>query len=485
MSEWIKKPLGELLELVIDHRGKTPKKMGFDDFQESGYPVLSAKHVKTGGLASTDAIRFSNEEMYRKWMKQEVQEGDIVLTSEAPMGEAFYIDGTTKYLLGQRVFGLRPKVELIEPLYLLAWLTSRNGQKQLESRCSGSTVLGIKQSELLKIEVEVPPKDVQLLIAKNRQDLSLKIELNRQTNQTLEQVAQAIFKSWFVDFEPTRAKIIVKQKGGNELAQDLAAQVIICGAITLHKLAELEGGVFGIEKELHPLITKRFPNEGGVDLWQPQQLAAIAALFPNSMADSELGEVPEGWGAKPLGDYLEIKRGGSPRPIKDYIVDIGIPWTKIADATKEPSPFLFKTKECIREEGLNKTVFLKKGTLILSNSATPGLPKFLELDACIHDGWLHFPQKKLFSDIYLYQLFLEIRKVLVAQGNGSVFTNLKTDILRNQVVVVPSQEVIDQFDTNVALIFEALKQNCKESNTLAEIREILLPKLLSGELAAL
>ncbi|KXJ55717.1 MAG: hypothetical protein AXW17_04205 [Colwellia sp. Phe_37] len=257
MSEWIKKPLGELLELVIDHRGKTPKKMGFDDFQESGYPVLSAKHVKTGGLASTDAIRFSNEEMYRKWMKQEVQEGDIVLTSEAPMGEAFYIDGTTKYLLGQRVFGLRPKVELIEPLYLLAWLTSRNGQKQLESRCSGSTVLGIKQSELLKIEVEVPPKDVQLLIAKNRQDLSLKIELNRQTNQTLEQIAQAIFKSWFVDFEPTRAKIIVKQKGGNKLAQELAAQAVICGAITLHKLAELEDGVLGIEKELHPLITKR------------------------------------------------------------------------------------------------------------------------------------------------------------------------------------------------------------------------------------
>ena len=80
-------------------------------------------------------------------------------------------------------------------------------------------------------------------------------------------------------------------------------------------------------------------------------------------------------------------------------------------------------------------MLLKRGILILSNSATPGLPRFLELDACIHDGWLYFPEKKLFTDSYLYLLFLSIRIALVQQGNGSFFTNLKTDILRTHTVV--------------------------------------------------
>ncbi len=298
-----------------------------------------------------------------------------------------------------------------------------------------------------------PKKEKRKEIGKFFKSIDDKIELNRQTNQTLENIAQAIFKSWFVDFEPTRAKIAAKQNGQDP---ERAAMAAISGK-TLEELNQLK------------------PE-------QQQSLKSIAALFPDTLMDSELGQIPEDWGAKPLGDYLEIKRGGSPRPIKEYIVEKGFPWTKIADATSEPSPFLFKTKECIKGEGLKKTVLLKKGTLILSNSATPGLPKFLELDACIHDGWLHFPEKKLFSNVYLYQLFLVIRKALVAQGNGSVFTNLKTDILRNQVVVVPLPQIIEQFDNTVALIFKKLKENCKEINTLVELRNSLLPKLISGEL---
>src|SRR5690606_26107224 len=109
-------------------------------------------------------------------------------------------------------------------------------------------------------------------------------------------------------------------------------------------------------------------------------------------------------------------------------------------------PFIFSTKEFIKEEGLKKTTYLKKGTLILSNSATPGLPRFLELDACIHDGWLHFPEKTLFPDTYLYFLFLKIRTHLVAQGNGSVFTNLKTDILKSQRVLISSKKIINLFE---------------------------------------
>nr|WP_277603744.1 restriction endonuclease subunit S [Acinetobacter sp. ANC 4805] len=212
------------------------------------------------------------------------------------------------------------------------------------------------------------------------------------------------------------------------------------------------------------------------------ELQATAALFPDELVESELGEVPKGWDATALGNFLEIKRGGSPRPIQNFMAPTGYPWVKIADATADPSPFLFKTKEFIIKEGLRKTVYLKKGSLILTNSATPGLPKFLELDACIHDGWLYFPQKQHFSDNYLYFLFLKLRTQLVAQGNGSVFTNLKTDILRNQVVLVPTKEVIEKFDLQVGKILEMMKTQCIQSSNLSDLRDALLPKLLSGEL---
>lgn len=138
--------LADLLELVIDHRGKTPNKMGFDDFSTSGVPVLSAKHVKTEGLVDVGSMRFASPELYKKWMKVELQEGDIVLTSEAPMGEVFYVNGERKYLLGQRVFGLRPNKKYVRPKFLAAWLASSEGQKQMAARASGSTVQGIRQS---------------------------------------------------------------------------------------------------------------------------------------------------------------------------------------------------------------------------------------------------------------------------------------------------------------------------------------------------
>ncbi|MEF1290085.1 restriction endonuclease subunit S [Vibrio sp. M260118] len=291
---------------------------------------------------------------------------------------------------------------------------------------TGAVQPKLNKANLDKIEIPIPPLEDRLKLNGILNSFRDKVRLNNRTNRTLEEMAQAIFKSWFVDFDPVKAK-----------------------------------------------MNGELPD--GMD-------AATASLFPEKLVDSELGLIPEGWEAKPLGDYLTIKRGGSPRPIKEFIVPDGYPWTKIADATANDNPYIFKTKEFIKEEGLKKTVYLKKGTLILSNSATPGLPRFLELDACIHDGWLHFPEKKHFTDSYLYQLFLHIRKHLVSQGNGSVFTNLKTDILRNQVVLVPPKELVDTYEKHAGKFLETVKAKSIESNQLAQLRDTLLPKLLSGEI---
>jgi type I restriction enzyme S subunit len=219
-------------------------------------------------------------------------------------------------------------------------------------------------------------------------------------------------------------------------------------------------------------IDFEFPNDNG----EPYKSSS------GEMVDSELGEIPKGWEIKRLKQILNIKRGGSPRPIHDYMASSGLPWVKISDATALNNPFLFSTKEFIKVEGLRKTILLKKGSLILSNSATPGLPKFLELDACIHDGWLHFQDIELVTYNFLYLLFLYIRVDLVGQGNGSIFINLKTDILKEYAISIPNSEVLEKFSEVINPIFENIKNNASENIKLTDTRDYLLPKLISGEL---
>src|SRR5699024_5266546 len=140
-------------------------------------------------------------------------------------------------------------------------------------------------------------------------NLDKKLELNRQTNQTLEQIAQAIFKSWYVDFEPTRAKIIAKEQGANPATQELAAQAIICGAITLEQLEKLEEN---LETTQQNAINEKLTQDNQSPS-KAEQLKATAALFPNELVGSELGDIPVGWEVKPLSKMVELIGGGTPK----------------------------------------------------------------------------------------------------------------------------------------------------------------------------
>ena len=191
--------------------------------------------------------------------------------------------------------------------------------------------------------------------------------------------------------------------------------------------------------------------------------------------------MPSAWEKAPLGTFVEIKRGGSPRPIQDFLSDSGLRWLKISDVTSLKSPFILEIKEHIKLEGLKKTVFLNAGELVLSNSATPGIPKILDVDSCIHDGWLYFPKSQL-SKYYLYLFFKHIRKELVALGNGSVFTNLKTDILKAFPAVKADADTLTSFDSIAKPLFDAMLNLDRENAHLVAMRDALLPKLMAGEI---
>jgi type I restriction enzyme S subunit len=199
-SEWDTKPLGEIVSLVIDYRGKTPKKLG-GDWSIRGIKALSAKNIKTREIVQPDTIRYVDSAMYKAWMKEEIQRGDILITSEAPFGEVFYWDSDEKIVLSQRLFAVRCKSEYYSP-FIFQYMTSKQFQGELRGRATGTTVTGLRQSELLKCLIAFPKYEEQVAIAETLSLLDARIAVNKEINHHLEQLAQAIFKSWFVDFEP-------------------------------------------------------------------------------------------------------------------------------------------------------------------------------------------------------------------------------------------------------------------------------------------
>lgn len=188
---WEVKELNDVLSTIIDHRGKTPKKLG-GDWVDEGYPAISAKNVKDGKLIRPDMIRFINDELYAKWMKEPVQKGDIIMTSEAPMGEMFFIADDTNYVLSQRLYGMRADGENITPLYLYNWLQTDIAQGDLEGRCTGTTVTGIKQSELRKVLAMCPSIQLQHSFESLVNDFFNRINNSNKQTETLERLREVL-----------------------------------------------------------------------------------------------------------------------------------------------------------------------------------------------------------------------------------------------------------------------------------------------------
>jgi type I restriction enzyme, S subunit len=324
--------------------------------------------------------------------------------------------------VNQHVSIIRLDLRRADAGYVLAFLTHPDVKSYIESFNAGGSRRAVTKGHIESFRLPLPPLPEQRAIAHILGTLDDKIELNRRMNETLEAMARALFKSWFVDFDPVRAKA--------------------------------EGRSHGLPKHL-------------------------ADLFPDSFVNSELGEIPRGWEVKRLSDLCVLGRGASPRPINDYM-NGEVPWVKIADATAAGGPFLFETKEKLKIAGMDKSVTVSPGGLILSNSATCGVPVFVELHGCIHDGWLYFKNLHAISKLYLFHVLIELGEHLVHIADGSVQKNLNTELVGGQHVLVPPQAVVEAFDQPVTTWFMMMRANGIGSRTLGALRDTLLPELVSG-----
>lgn len=403
MEEWKEYKLGDICTKIGS--GATPKG-GKEAYLGGNISLIRSQNVLDFTF-SEDGLANINDEQANKLKNVEVKENDVLLniTGDSVARACIVPNTILPARVNQHVAIIRGDNSVVLNEFILYALQYKK-QYLLSISQGGGTRNALTKKMIEDFMINLPSLPTQQKIANILSSLDDKIEVNRRINEQLEELAQALFKSWFVDFEP------------------------------------FKDGEF---------------------------------------VDSELGMIPKGWKVFELQELVHIKRGGSPRPIQNFLAETGYNWLKISDATSTSSPFIYEIKECIKEEGLSKTVFLKAGNLVLSNSATPGIPKFLGIDSCIHDGWLYFPKSSL-SNEFLYLLFKYKRNYLISQGNGSVFTNLKTDIVKMLQLAIPDDSIISSFDIVIKSIFENIKKNQQEIHHLITLRDTLLPKLMSGEI---
>ncbi|WP_413505327.1 restriction endonuclease subunit S [Photobacterium phosphoreum] len=398
-SDWPIVALSDVLETIIDYRGKTPPK------SKDGIAVLTAASVKDGRVLK-DKVSYISQETYEKVTTRGFpKKGDVLITTEAPVGEVapFPVDKT--YHITRRIMALRGQCDVIDSDFLLYALLGPNNQSQLKACIRGSTVPRVLKTDITGLKFPLPPLFIQKQIGRFLASVDEKIHLNNQTNQTLEQMAQAIFKSWFVDFNPVKAKI------NGELPE-------------------------------------------GMD-------AATASLFPEKLVESELGLIPDGWNAVQVGDIVQRLK-----PKKRYTKKQVEPYGKTPvyeqgasillgfhndDAGFEASPeapvFIFGDHTCITHLSCSK-FDISSNVIPLQGSVRPTI-------------WTYYA-------IQGKQEFQEYRR------HWSEF------IIKD--VVLPPVELAEKYAelvTTKYLMMESLKRQSKE---LEQLRDTLLPKLLSGEI---
>lgn len=429
-TQFAEKELGECLELVIDHRGKTPKKLG-SDWVASGVPTISAKNVKDGRLVATDDIRYVNHDVYRRWMKEDVKPGDCFLVSEgATLGECMLWDHEYPIVLGQRIFCLRANPAVLYPRYLYAYMTSASFQSEIIGRATGTSVDGLRQTELLKLKLRLPPLSQQKHIGDALYNLNKKIELNRRMHATLEAMARALFQSWFVDFDPVRAKLDGRQP-------------------------------FGLDPE-------------------------TAALFPNSFQDSKLGHIPIGWKVERVSDVMTFEGGAQP-PATDFIHEPREGYVRLVQIrdfyTSDHLTFVPDTKK-LRKFSTDDLMLARYGSSGNAASGSDSLGRVCRgMSGAYNVALVKVVPLRPIREFLLYFLKSQaFQGTIKGMGARSVQSGFRKEDLDVIYLVTAPQEVHEAFERFALDIWRQTFAKDQESNTLAALRDTLLPKLLSGEI---
>ncbi|MFW8591076.1 restriction endonuclease subunit S [Glaciecola sp. 2405UD65-10] len=447
-SKYKKASLKELGVELIDCDHKTPKAV------EMGIPYIGIPQMDSGRINFDAKPRLISEEDFVKWTrKANPTYGDVILSRRCNSGETVYVPKNRRFALGQNLVLLRPKGDRLFPEYLRYVVKSKEWWGEVAKYLNpGAIFESLKCADIPKFMVPEPPVEAQKKIVEILSAIEDRIELNQQTNQTLEQMAQALFKSWFVDFDPV-------------IDNALAAGSKIPAALQ-HRVE--------IRKKAHALQQQN-PNI------QPLP-AATQRLFPSEFehcGDNTLGIqgwIPKGWISDVLAsiaEYSTSRIDGAELTLENYI------------STENMLPYKQGVTEASSIPQLKTAPSFKTGDVLISNIR----PYFKKIWLANRNGGrsndvLGFQSIEPRTESYLMNLLSQdsFFDFMMTTAKGSKMPRGDKKAIMNWGVVVPPVQIREFYSRLVRDFYIANSNRVKESNSLVQLRDILLPKLISGEL---
>lgn len=431
-DEWSETRLGDVIEV----KHGWPFKSELFSGELSGRSIV----VNIGNFRYTGGFRFDSTTVreYRGDYPREYElsDGDIllVMTCQTAGGEILGVparvpaDGKT-YLHNQRLGRVVVRDATRVDVSYLYWLfVSPSFNRELYLSASGTKILHTAPSRIEAVRVRLPSLREQRAIAHILGTLDDKIELNRRMNETLKAMAQALFKSWFVDFDPVRAKAAGRNTG----------------------------------------------------LPQP-----VADLFPDRFDDSELGKIPAGWAVGPLLRQARLLSGGTPKTERPEYWNGDVAWASAKDVSQSVQAFLVETERSITQKGLEESatqLIPILSSVVVARGATTGRLVMLGREMAMNQT-CYALTTSIGAPFGLYCLLRHAIDGLVHAAHGSVFDTITTATFELSKVVLPPSPALAAFERSVSPLFLRNLANIEESRTLTALRDTLLPKLISGELS--
>jgi type I restriction enzyme S subunit len=407
----------ELIKEIIDNRGRSCPTA------DEGIPLIATNCITNDTLYPVkEKVRYVSSETYETWFKGHPVSGDIIFVNKGTPGRVNLVPELVDFCIAQDMVALRPDQEKIEPLYFFAALRSGIVQQRIKNLSVGSTIPHLKKGDFHQLQIPVVGRSLQRFIGDTYFSLSRKIEANQEIASTLEEIAQTIFKSWFIDFDPVHAK----SRGEQPVGMD----------------------------------------------------AETAALFPDSFEDSELGPIPSGWEAQSLPSFAEYLNGLALQKYpeisgQDFLPVIKIPQLRAGSvdgagraSTEVPVKFVVEDGDILFSwsGALEVTTWAGgRGALNqhLFKVIPRSVPSWFAHQATLH----HLPEFRA-----------------IAQSKATTMGHIQRSHLDQAKSAVPGQDLFAVGNAKIGPLQEAATERRIESRLLVQLRDALLPRLISGEL---
>ncbi|HFE8496116.1 restriction endonuclease subunit S [Raoultella ornithinolytica] len=431
-----------------------------NEYIDNGIPFLRSKNIDEYDV-KWDDMKYISLEFHKKLSKSALKPGDVAIVRTGKPGTTCVIPNNLEEANCSDIIIVRVNNELLCPHYL-SYFMNAMAHGQVNAHVVGAVQQHFNVGSAKKLEIPLPNRAIQANIVHVLKTLDDKVKLNRQINQTLEQMAQALFKSWFVDYDP----VVDNALDAGFFEQDLEfSDELLRRAEARRNVRESDNYI-----PLPEAVRQKFP-------------AAFELCSEPSLGLR--GWVPQGWAVTTVGDVFIVKGGSTPSTANPDFWEKGdIHWTSPKDLSGSNDKILLTTERKITSAGLQKITsgLLPKETVLMSSRAPVGYLALTKIPTAINQGYIAITDTKgLSPEFTLYWLDSNMDKIKSMSG-GTTFAEISKKTFRGIQLVAPSFEIVSFFSTNVGSYLSKITKNSEECSTLEDLREYLLPKLINGEL---